>query len=118
MRNTYCFALAIVLASIATARADNIIPAAYHGAWCNISTDLGAPEQKFKQCPEINGEQDLKITARAMTNDEALCSILSIKPERKSIVVQSRCRVPPNKSNTVTERLQLNGNTLTITYLD
>lgn len=115
MRNTYCFAFAIVLASIATARADNIIPAAYCGAWCLI--DNNGNVQQYKRCRETDGEQDWEIQPHLMTNGEAICIPLAIVAKRNLLSVRFECSTPEWK-DVFTQSLQLSADGQRLTVKD
>lgn len=115
MRNTYCFAFAIVLASIATARADNIIPAAYRGAWC--LTDNNGNVRQYKRCRETDGEQDWEIQPHLQTNGEAICIPLAIVAKRNLLSVRLECSTPEWK-DVFTQSMQLSADGQRLTVKD
>lgn len=101
---TLLLSAAIMLASIVTARADNIIPAPYRGVWCEISNLDNARE--YKRCRTADGEQDWEIRERIITNGEANCVPLTVIAKRGSLSVRSNCRTA-DWHDVVTQDMQL-----------
>ena len=112
---TLLVGLAIVMASIASARAENTIPSAYRGAWC--LTDNNGNVQQYKRCRETDGEQDWEIQPHLMTNGEAICIPLAIVTKRNLLSVRFECSTPEWK-DVFTQSMQLSADGQRLTIKD